>query len=183
MSSVYSKNLLEVVIKKSINKSWESAVSEWEIYDVLEDVQSSSTCVCGKENIRYLFTIRNFKNGHAIYPIGSSCIKKFNREDLNEVTSINEKLFKLFHAVHNNEFLTLNSRYFSKKLLMYLFDQGAFISNKYNDFNGENDFNFMIKMFNKRTEPTDKQSRKIRAIIVGSLKPYLLKEVNRKIKK
>ena len=41
-------------------------------------------CVCIKEHIRYLYTIRNELTGRTIYPIGSSCIKKFHRNDMDE---------------------------------------------------------------------------------------------------
>jgi len=29
-----------------------------------------SSCICGKENIKYLFTIKNNINGNSVYPIG-----------------------------------------------------------------------------------------------------------------
>lgn len=183
MSSIYERNLLKTVIEKSLSKSWDNAVLEWEIDDVIEDEDNESSCICGKENIRYLFTIKNISNQNILFPIGSSCIKKFNREDLNELTLVNEKLFKLFHAIKTNEFITLNSVYFSRKLLEYIFDQGAFIPNQHNKFNGENDFNFMLKMFNMRSEPSENQLRKIRAIIVNSIKPYLIQILNDKIVK
>ena len=55
-------------------KDVKEAVQEWEIYDCIEDMSCRSRCVCGKENIRYLFTIRNLFNNSLIFPIGSSCI-------------------------------------------------------------------------------------------------------------
>lgn len=183
MSSIYRRNLINTVIENSSSKSWDNAVLEWDIIDVIEDENDESSCICGKENIRYLFTIKNINNQHTLFPIGSSCIKKFDREDLNELTLINEKLFKLFHAIKANEFITLNSEYFSRKLLEYIFDQGAFIPNQYNNFNGENDFNFMLKMFNMRSKPSASQSRKITAIIMTSIKPYLMKILNNKVVK
>lgn len=181
MSSSYFENLIMTVVDNSVSNIWDSAVLEWEIDDVIEDEDNESSCVCGKENIRYLFTIRNFENGNTLFPIGSSCIKKFNRDDLNEITSINETLFKLFHAVKENEFISLNGNFFSRKLLKYLFEEGAFEPNKYNKFNGENDYLFMLDMFNKKNEPSDKQKSKIRAIIVASLKPFLEEQLNSKV--
>lgn len=183
MSSIYVNNLIKTVIEKSVSMSWDTAVLEWEIDDVIEDEDNESSCICGKENIRYLFTIKNINNQNKLFPIGSSCIKKFDREDLNELTLVNEKLFKLFHAVEANEFISLNSEYFSRKVLKYLFDQGAFIPNNYNNFNAENDYNFMLKMFNMRSEPTEKQLKKIRGIIVSSIKPYLKQLLNDKVVK
>lgn len=93
------------------------------------------------------------------------------------------KLFKLFHAVKANEFITLNPEYFSRKVLKYIFDQGVFTPNKYNNFNGDNDYNFMLKMFNMRGEPSEKQLKKIRAIIITSIKPYLIELLNDKVLK
>lgn len=183
MNSVYVNKLIRTVIEKSVSKSWDAAVLEWEIDDVIEDEDNESSCICGKEDIRYLFTIMNIKNENKLFPIGSSCIKKFDREDLNELTLVNEKLFKLFHAVKANEYITLNSEYFSRKILKYIFDQGAFPPNKYNNYNGDNDYNFMLKMFNMRGEPSEKQLKKIRAIIVTSIKPYLIKLLNDKVVK
>ncbi|WP_158582401.1 MULTISPECIES: hypothetical protein [unclassified Rummeliibacillus] len=48
MSSIYVKNLINTVIEKSVNKSWNTAVLEWEIDDVIEDEDNESSCICGK---------------------------------------------------------------------------------------------------------------------------------------
>ena len=77
-ASVYYKNLKAIVLEHSESSDWQSAVLEWVIEDVEEDEKLSESCVCGKENLRYLFTIRNTDNGNALYPIGSSCIKKID---------------------------------------------------------------------------------------------------------
>lgn len=183
MSSIYATNLINNVLENSVSMTWDAAVLEWQIDDVIEDEDNESTCICGKENIRYLFTIKNSNNQNKLFPIGSSCIKKFNREDLNEFAIVNEKLFKLFHAVKANEFITLNSEYFSRKTLNFLFSQGVFLPNKHNKFRGENDYNFMLKMFNMRGEPSENQLQKVKAIIVTSIKPYLIQSLDNKILK
>lgn len=92
-------------------------------------------------------------------------------------------MFKLFHAIKTNQFIELNSDYFSRKLLEYIFDQGVFRPNQYNHFDGGNDFDFMLKMFNKRSKPSPSQSRKITAIIMTSIKPYLIHVLNDKTTK
>ena len=71
-TSVYYENLKKNVIEHSQADDWHSAVNEWEIDDVEEDETLTESCVCGKENLRYLFTIRNEFNGKKLYPIGSS---------------------------------------------------------------------------------------------------------------
>ena len=75
----YVQNLIVRVIDASEADTWENAVQEWEIVDCEEDEDLTESCVCGKEELRYLFTIRNVYNGNLLFPIGSSCIKKFGR--------------------------------------------------------------------------------------------------------
>lgn len=144
-------------MENSIGDDWESAVMEWEIEDCIEDEELKSSCICGKENLRYLFTIHNIYNHNILEPIGSSCIKKFGRIDLNEQVSVSEKLFQLMHAIEKGEYISLTSEYFSRNLLR-----------------------FMLKMFNKRTAPTYKQDAKIKAIIMNSIRPYLIYKLDGK---
>ncbi|MBT9168302.1 MAG: hypothetical protein DDT19_01647 [Syntrophomonadaceae bacterium] len=61
---------------------------EYEVFDCEEDETLESSCICGKEELWYLFTIRNTRNGNLFYPIGSSCIKKFERDDLDEEVAV-----------------------------------------------------------------------------------------------
>ena len=119
-NSAYYRNLIQRVIDNSDAPDWEDAVLEWEVYDCEEDETLQSSCICGKEELRYLFTIRNTLNGNMLYPIGSSCIRKFERDDLDEEVAVKEQLFKLLHAIESNHFITLSSNFFSRKLLRYL---------------------------------------------------------------
>lgn len=183
MASSYSKRLFETVIEVSSHNDWDLAVQEWYIYDCIEDDSLSSSCICGKENLKYLYTIKNMVNGNELFPIGSSCIKKFGRKDLREETAVREKLFSLLHAVQENRFISLDKEFFSRKLLTYLYDDGAFVPNKYNDFDEYNDYKFMLDMFNKKDKDSisNSQQSKIRAIIVASIRPYLIKKLEGKI--
>jgi len=183
MSSSYYNNLIEKVSHMSQDKDWCSAITEWDIVDCDEDHKSGSTCICGKENLRYRFRIKNMKNNNILYPIGSCCIKKFERNDLNEKTLIQEKLFKLFHAVKEKKYITLSKDLFSRKLLKYLYDEGVFKATKYNRSDPKNDYQFMIKMFNKRkkSEITKEERNKITAIIMSSILPYLKEQLSNKI--
>jgi hypothetical protein len=184
-NSTYHENLTQTVISKSIGTTWHDAVQEWEIVDCIEDDELESSCICGKENLKYLFTIKNQHNQNYLSPIGSSCIKKFQRSDLNDFATVNEQLFKLLHAIENNQFLTLSSELFSRKLLKYLFDAGAFKASSYNNFYPEKEYRFLLKMFNKRDKDsiTDKQQRYISAIILNSIKPFLQSMLASKIKR
>lgn len=183
MESAYVKNLIMRVIQNSESSIWEDAVKEWEINDCEEDDSASEICICGKENIKYLFTIRNTINGNMLYPIGSSCIKKFNRADMKEETSLYESMFKLLHAVESNRYLSLSPELFSRKLLKYLFEQGAF-DTEYNDFDGKEDYEFMLKMFNKRDKSSIsmRQDKKIKAVLLNSIKPFLQNKLAEKVK-
>lgn len=70
---------------------------EWKIIDCGEDEKSKYAYV--EREYKYLYTIKNMYNGNILYPVGSSCITKFDRKDLREKTSLMESQFKLLHAV------------------------------------------------------------------------------------
>lgn len=171
------------VINNSKSDNWQEAVTEWEIYDCEEDENCSEECICGKENIKYLYTIRNIYNGKMLYPIGSSCINKFNRLELKEEATLIESQFKLLHAVEEHMYLSLSSELFSRKLLRWLYEQGAF-DTAYNCYDGEEDYEFMLTMFNKKNKDsiTPKQHRKIRAVILNSIRPYLEQRLLEKVR-
>ncbi len=181
---VNNYKLLNVVMNNSEADNWEDAVNEWTITDCSEDERQTSECICGKENIKYLFTIENKFNGNVLYPIGSSCIKKFHRKDMNDEANVHERSFKLLHAVEDNRYLSLSTEYFSRKLLLWLYNEGAFDS-EYNNFDGQDDYEFMVKMFNKRDKDsiTVKQDKKIKAILLNSIKPYLKEILDDRIMK
>ncbi len=175
MSSVYYNNLIKKVMDASYGNTWEAAVKEWKIIDCEEDEELSSDCICGKENLKYLFTIQNVITGKILYPIGSSCIKKFDRTDLYEETKIKESMYKLCHAIEREEHIELSTKYFTRKLLYALYQAGAFKANSYNHYHPEIDYNFLLDMFNKRDKNniTYAQQRKINGVIAYSIKPYL----------
>jgi hypothetical protein len=154
------ENLRRRVLEASENNIWEQAVQEWEIVDCELDDNQIQSCICGKDRLKYLFTIRNSKNENELYPIGSTCIKQFEREDLNFEVSAYEDMFKLIHAVENREYIKLTSEYFSRNLLKYLCDKDAFEANQYNAFEPRNDYRFMLAMFNKRNKEEIDESLK-----------------------
>ncbi len=185
MKSTYVENLIIRVLNNSESSTWEDAVKEWEISDCEEDQTATETCICGKENIRYLFTIRNIYNKNELYPIGSTCIKKFERKELREEVGIYEGMFRLLHAVEEGAFLSLSPDLFSRKILKALYDNGAFPPTQYNGYDGMQDYKFLLKMFNKRDKDsiTQKQKNKITAILLNSIKPHLQQQLKDKVKK
>ena len=181
-NSAYLENLIMTVIEHSIGDCWEDAVKEWEIIDCIEDCSCTSRCICGKEDIKYLYTIENTLNGNRLFPIGSSCIKKFERADMREETVLCESRFALLHAVEENRYLSLSSELFSRRLLKALYEEGAF-NTSYNSYRGKEDYEFMLKMFNKRNKDsiTEKQDKKIKAILLNSIKPFLQRTLKEKV--
>ena len=174
----YYENLLKTVIDNSDSKIWEDCVLEWEITNCFINENCGSTCICGKIGIKYLFEIKNSLNGNTLYPIGSKCINLFKRKDLDEITRVTEDLYDLLKKIEKNNFISFNSKNFSRKLLRYLYDDGAFIPTKYNHYEGYNDYDFMLRMFNQRKPMSINERKKIGAIICNSIRPYLYHKFN-----
>lgn len=174
MRSQYVENLIRTVIDNSYSDSWDAAVTEWEIIDCEEDDELQGECICGKENLKYLYTIRNKITRKILFPIGSSCIQKFRQANLNDEIKIREGMFKLYRAISSNQRIELNSSFFTRNLLRALYEDGAFDS-EYNCYHGERDYDFMLTLFNKRNKETisSAQWRKVNAILAFSIKPYL----------
>ena len=98
------------------------------------------------------------------------------------MVSVKEQLFKLLHAIENNNFITLSSQYFSRKLLRYFYDSDVFEPTPYNQYEPYNDYQFLLDMFNKNKRSVS-QDKKATAIILNSIKPYLQRLLKDKIKR
>lgn len=72
--------LFDEVLKLSESKGLDDALNEWEITN---NIENDTTCVCGKKHIIDTYELTNSNNGNILYPVGSSCIKKFNNNKLN----------------------------------------------------------------------------------------------------
>lgn len=172
--------LINSVIQLSDHKLWDLAVTEWEIFDCIDSESCDGKCICGHENIRYMFTIRNVRNGNELFPIGSQCIKKFERQDLTSEVAIYEKLFKLLGEFKRTGYVEFSSKYFSKKLLKFLWDKKCFKATKFNCFDPENDYVFLLDMFNKHSPKSDRQNKKIKALIRQNIVPFLNEFLDKK---
>lgn len=90
-----------------------------------------------------------------------------------------EKLVEIEHpnAKDMHRYISDNSQKFKLEFIKAyaLYEEGAFAPNKYNRYDGTNDYQFMLDMFNKRnkSEITEQQHRKIRGLIAYSIKPFL----------
>jgi len=79
---------LTEILKKHSSYSNPSLVShkklcnEWVVIQSQYDPDAGLKCLCGKENIHHHHVIKNHINGAILDPIGSSCIKRFEIEQL-----------------------------------------------------------------------------------------------------
>lgn len=145
MGNLYTDNLIGTVIGLSIADDWEGARREWEIVGCEVDETHSATCVCGKEGLRYVYTIANTETGETLSPIGSSCIKKFEQSDMDEELAGWQQAIKLMEEaarIGKEDYVHLHSGSYSRKLLYFLYEQDAFRPTKYNGYDGYNDYLF-----------------------------------------
>lgn len=166
-------DLIKTVISNSDSKTWREARLEWFVKSMDEDESLESTCVCGHEHLRYLYTIENKINGNQLYPIGSKCIKLFESRTMDEDA---EMLFREWQLIeYVTHFAHVYGKgcvapfkhmkpYLSRKFIAHMYENGAFSSSEYR---------FMKDMFNKRSEMTFRQRKKYCAIARKSLYPYL----------
>lgn len=166
------KQLQDAILLNSESDITEHAVTEWMITGFKVDDSCSSECVCGKENIKYLFRITNSLNMKCLKPIGSRCIKQFGRSDLSDEVDAYEQMSKLVDAVKSRKFISLTDGLFTRKLLKHLYENGCFVETLYNGYDSYRDYKFMLDMFNKKSSITYKQQSKISAIIMNSIIPY-----------
>lgn len=86
-TGIHYKKLMEM-LKQHSSYSEPSIVShkhlcsEWIVVESNYDEHAGLKCICGKENIHYINKIVNQYNGIMLEPIGSSCIKRFEIEQL-----------------------------------------------------------------------------------------------------
>lgn len=129
MGNLYTDNLIGTVIGLSVADDWEGARREWEIVGCKVDETHSATCVCGKEGLRYVYTIANTETGEILSPIGSSCIKKFEQSDMDEELAGWQQAIKLMEEaarIGKEDYVHLHSGSYSRKLLYFLYEQDAF---------------------------------------------------------
>ena len=146
MGNLYTDNLIGTVIGLSVADDWEGARREWEIVGCEVDETHSATCVCGKEGLRYVYTIANTETGETLSPIGSSCIKKFEQSDMDEELAGWQQAIKLMEEaarIGKEDYVHLHSGSYSRKLLYFLYEQDAFRPTKYNGYDGYNDYLFL----------------------------------------
>ena len=171
----YVSNLIATVMDCSEADDWESAKHEWYVSDCIVDEALSGTCVCGKEGLRYLYSLTNEKTGSVLYPIGSSCIKKFERNDLDDDTSCWQQALRLMDEaarLGRRGIVEIDSGFYSRKLIWFMYEEDVFKPSKYNDGQPYADYLFMLDMFNSKGF-TEKQRRKCNTLIKLYVYPWL----------
>jgi hypothetical protein len=167
--------LRRTVVAASKSSQWKSAAHEWEVITVGEDPSGTGICVCGQNNLRYLFTIENLHNGNILFPIGSTCVNQFESEYLDDQVKVFTGLRKLRKAIDNRESIELTSDYFSRALLQNLYNDGAFTPDKWNRGDGEVDYIFLLDMFNTRNKDdiSRKRQGKIYMLLTRKIIPFV----------
>ena len=153
------------MIAGSRANAWGAAVEEWEVVGLEEDPTATGICVCGNTVLRYLYTIRNPEAGQKLSPIGSVCVEYFEVAELTEGVSALRRLFDLRAAFIDSRPVALTTEYFSRALLADLWENGAFPESDFNTNNGENDYRFLLDWFNSRSEPNERERRKIWVLV------------------
>jgi hypothetical protein len=174
MTSDSFETLRQVVESASVANDFYTAVHEWNVVELEEDPNGDGECVCGQQNLVKLFTIRNYRNNAELFPIGSQCVNHFGRADLDLQVTVFSGLLSLRKSILTGERITLTSEYFSRGMLQWLHEEGAFADER-NGFDGEKDYAFLLKMFNKRNKDdiSQNQKKKIYVMLTYKVTPFV----------
>ena len=169
------ETLKRVVETYSVANNFFDAVLEWNVVELEEHPTAEGECVCGQQNLVKMFTIRNHSNDAELFPIGSHCVHHFGRKDLDLQVTVLSDLLLLRKKILEGKRVSLTSEYFSRAMLEWLFDQGAFPSDGFNGGNGENDYLFLVDMFNKRNKDSlsRRQEGKIYQLLKCKVIPFI----------
>lgn len=167
------------VLENSVSSDWNACVAEWAVVDCEEDEDAESACICGNEGLRYLYTVRNVLNGNELYPIGSECIKRFGNSGMEDEARCWLQAYKLVdlatkYGKSKQISIVRDKKKFSRKLLAFMYRNGAFRRTKWNEYDGGNDYRFMLDMFNAQTL-SPRQQRKADHVMRDSIYPWLRK--------
>ncbi|WP_344298075.1 hypothetical protein, partial [Agromyces neolithicus] len=173
MSTHNFETLRSAVIDASRSNRWAQAVEEWQVVGVEEDPQGAGVCTCGKTGLVYLYTIHNRHTDQVLFPIGSSCVNLFEVEELDISIAVLRRLFDLRAAYATGKRVTLTNEFFSRAVLADLWQNGAFPPNEYNRSNGDNDYRFLLDLFNQHHEFTEKEGRKVWVLLNRTIRSFV----------
>lgn len=186
LSSAYYKQLMDVVLAHSKSSTWQEAKNEWYVSGQLLDKSDYDTCVCGYHPIIDLYEITNDETGDVLFPIGSVCIKKFESSRMNQGIQVASQMAGLM--LHDKKYFAsldhLNrAAGFSHKVIDRLYRQHVFPPTKYNHYDPSEERDFMIKMFDRRSDLTFGQKYRLHRDLVDYVYPFLHKQRQEQLSK
>lgn len=176
MATNHFETLRGAVLAASSAGTWAQAVQEWQMVSVEEDPDHNGICMCGKTELFYLYKIHNHVTQQDLFPIGSKCVNLFEVEELDLSVSVLQKLLKLRSAFASHQNVDLTSEFFSRDVLADLWQNDAFPSNQFNRGNGDNDYKFLLDLFNQHHEFTHAEKRKVWVLINRTIKPFVMND-------
>ena len=133
MSIPVRKNLYDAVLEASKADTWEQATKEWSEVSLIFNGIGRSNCVCGNA-IKYAYELFNGVTGKRLFPIGSDCVRHFQRISLDQQLEEEEKLVRklenLTRKAQKKEAIRVNKTDFDERLINWLWEKGAFKSNR-----------------------------------------------------
>lgn len=167
--------LKETVVELSIADNWEEAKMEWTKAELVKiDADRKQSCLCGHKSLKKVFAItRNDGSGIELSPIGSSCIEKFENEELTKSIKRAEKTYKL---KKNLKFEDLRE-VMDEEMLEDFYSRGYFKEDKENEFNPWNDYILFKMALSRKNEERQLAYNKIERIIYV-INDYLHPELN-----
>lgn len=167
--------LRSAVIAASDADTWKKALLEWDVTSMDEHPTSDGECVCGQTGLLWMYTITNDVNGSELFPIGSSCVNHFGRPDLNRRVDVFRNLQHVKATAGAGDPVEMTTEFFSRAALKFLYEEGAFTPDSFNHGDGENDYEFLLKMFGKRDKSAinSKQRYKMRMLIENKIVPFV----------
>ena len=165
----------ETVVELSIADNWEEAKMEWTKAELVKiDADRKQSCLCGHKSLKKVFAItRNDGSGIELSPIGSSCIEKFENEELTKSIKRAEKTYKL---KKNLKFEDLRE-VMDEEMLEDFYSRGYFKEDKENEFNPWNDYILFKMALSRKNEERQLAYNKIERIIYV-INDYLHPELN-----
>ena len=167
--------LKETVVELSIADNWEEVKMEWTKAELVKiDADRKQSCLCGHKSLKKVFAItRNDGSGIELSPIGSSCIEKFENEELTKSIKRAEKTYKL---KKNLKFEDLRE-VMDEEMLEDFYSRGYFKEDKENEFNPWNDYILFKMALSRKNEERQLAYNKIERIIYV-INDYLHPELN-----
>lgn len=161
--------LYDIVMENSKDDtSWWTAVKEWSIDGYKCDMAKISSCVCSKTGLKILFRIKNDINGNIIFPIGSTCIKRFKRTDLNNNVEVYEKFCALLNSFEENndeDEVTVDTEHFSRRSIDFYQSKGVIDSYEWR---------FLKGIFNRKYDTLSMREKSMKNdILRNKIIPYI----------